>query len=243
MSISSNQDSRSLSPNTMAGIDNLLNVVEEVMSSGEEARSTDGLDDLLVLEAQQGLLDELSHVLNLEGVGQAVENIQMMLFCVKAIDAKLRMHCMSGTSDKELYIAEVHQAVALSGEVGATSSPSAMHMVRTEVGKIFAERIEKMGDAQPVDNDSDSHPFTPNTYLDGLGKCMGQVMKELKKLITTNGNEIKQTESEIPEGDKEQGNPAPRDESESGGEGDEDAGARPAQQRRMVRSLALPPST
>ncbi|KAI7286819.1 hypothetical protein KC343_g5179 [Hortaea werneckii] len=216
----------------MAGIDNLLNVVEEVMSSGEEALSTDGLDDLLILEAQQGLLDELSHVLNLEGVGKAVENIQMMLFCVKAIDAKLRMHCMNGTSDKELYVAEVHQAVALSGEVGAASSPSAMDMVRTEVGRIFAERIEKMGDGQPVDDGSDSHPFTPRTYLDGLGKCMGQVMRELETLITANGKEIKQTESEAPEGDKEQGNPALSDESESGGEADEDAGARPAQQRR-----------
>ncbi|KAI7282492.1 hypothetical protein KC345_g3484 [Hortaea werneckii] len=217
----------------MAGITNLLNVVEEALSSEEEALSTDGLDDLLVLEAQQRLLDELSHVLNLESVGKAVENIQMMLLCVKAIDAKLRTHCMNGTSDKELYVAEVHQAVALSGEVGAASSPSAMDMVRTEVGKIFADRIENMGDAQPVDDGSEPHPFTPRTYLDGLGKCMGQVMTELETWTAADGNKTKQTESKVPEGDQEQGDPAPREQSESGGEAGEDAGAAPAQQRRM----------
>ncbi|KAI7488873.1 hypothetical protein KC351_g1663 [Hortaea werneckii] len=220
----------------MAGIDDLLNVVEEALSNEEEALSTDGLDDLLVLEAQQALLDELSHVLNLESVGRAVENIQMMLLCVKAIDAKLRMHCMYGTSDKELYVAEVHQAVALSGEVDAASSPSAMDMVRTEVGKIFADRIENMGDAQPVDDGSDSHLFMPRTYLDGLGKCMGQVMRELEAWISANDNETKQTESKVPKGDQEQGVPAPRDESESGGEAGEDAGAAPAQQRKTRSS-------
>ncbi|KAI7211987.1 hypothetical protein KC333_g7365 [Hortaea werneckii] len=216
----------------MAAVDVLLNAVEEAQSSGEEALSTDGLDDLLVIEAQQSLLDELSHVLDLESVGSTVENIHMMLFSVKAIDVKLRMHSMNGTSDKEIYIAEVHQAVALSGEVGTASGPSAMDMVRTEVAKIFAERIENMGDVQPVDDGTESHPFSPRTYPNGLGKCMGQVMRQLETWITTNGDERKRAESEVPEGDREQDNPAPRDESESNSEAGEDTGARPAQQRR-----------
>ncbi|KAI6915070.1 hypothetical protein KC318_g389 [Hortaea werneckii] len=216
----------------MTAVDNLLNVIEEVQSSGEEALSTDGLDDLIVLEAQQSLLDELSHVLDLESVGRAVENIQMMLLSVKAIDAKLRMHSMNGTSDKELFVAEVHQAVALSGEVGTASGPSAMDMVRTEVAKVFAERIENMGDVQPVDDGTESHPFTSRLYPDGLGKCMAQVMRELEAWITTDGKESKRVASEVPEGDKEQGNPDHEDESESNAESGEDTGARPAQQRR-----------
>ncbi|GAB1739666.1 hypothetical protein NU219Hw_g4610t1 [Hortaea werneckii] len=217
----------------MAGVDNLLNIVEEAHDSGEEILSTDGLDDLLVLEAQQGLLDELSLILDLESVGKTVENIQMMLFSVKAIDAKLRMHSMNQTSDKELYVAEVHHAVALSGEVGTASTPSAMDMVRTEVAKVFAERIENMGSVQPAEDGTESHPFTPRTYPDGLGKCVGQVVRQLETWITTNGDESKRAEGNVPEGDREQGNPALRDESESNPEDDEDAGAPPAQQRKM----------
>lgn len=222
----------------MSGVDNLLNIVEEAQDSGEEALSTDGLDDLLVLEAQQSLLDELSNILDLENVGKDVENIQMMLFCIKSIDAKLRMHSMNGTSDRDLYVAEVHQAVALSGEVGTASGPSAMDMVRTEVAKVFAERIENMGDVQPVDDGTESSSFTPRTYPDGLGKCMERVMRELETWITTNNAESKRTQSEVAEGDGEQGIPASGDESDS--EAGDDAGTRPVQQRRTVRSLSFP---
>lgn len=243
MTSSSEQASQFISPNTMAGVDNLLNVVEQALSSDEEALSTDGLDDLLVLETQQNLLDELAHVLNLENVGRAVENIEMMLHCVKAIDAKLRMHCMNGTSDRELYVAEVHQAVALAGEVGAASSPSAMDMVRTEVGRIFAEHVEKMGDVRPVDDGSDPHPFTPRTYPDGLGKCMGQVMRQLESWINPDGSESKRKGNEVLDAGEEQGIAAHEDESASDQEAGEDAEARPVQQRRTVRSLSLPLST
>ncbi|KAI7087400.1 hypothetical protein KC356_g4214 [Hortaea werneckii] len=216
----------------MAGIDNLLNAVEQALSSDEEAFSTDGLDDLLTLETQQNLLDELANVLNLENVGRAVENIKMMLLCVKAIDAKLRMHCMIGTSDRELYVAEVHQAVALAGEVGAASSPSAMDMVWTEVGRIFAEHVEKMGGAQQVDNGSDSHLFTPRTYPDGLGKCMGQVIRALESWINPDVSESKRKDSEALNADEEQGVAAHEVKSDSDQEAGEDTEARPAQQRR-----------
>ncbi|KAI6886604.1 hypothetical protein KC360_g2392 [Hortaea werneckii] len=232
MSSSPEQESQILSPNTMAGVDNLLNVVEQALSSDEEALSTDGLDDLLVLETQQNLLDELASVLNLENVGRAVENIEMMLLCVKAIDAKLRMHCMISTSDRELYAAEVHQAVALAGEVGAASSPSAMDMVRTEVGRIFAEYVEKMGDVQPGDDGSDSRLFMPRTYPDGLGKCMGQVFRALESWINPDGSESKRKDSEALNAGEEQGMAAHEDESKSDQEGNEAAEARPAQQRR-----------